>query len=217
MKNNDFPLNNPNTLETSSISTMVRTLYGEEEAQKVSARCHDIDPWFNHYVQTFVYDILWNLPPLSLLEKSMTTLVALTTLNKEEQLTIHLKGFLHVGGTVKQFLDILNYMQNSQYISSVDPALAILENGVTSEEVIWTPTTQNNSLLTDRYRALIDVGCIATLGNNNITKSCFSNILENKLLSKEDIGGVLRHIMVYTGCPCTMNGFAVLNEILESK
>ncbi len=217
MNNNDFTLNNPNTLEKAPISAMVSTLYGEEEAQKVSARCHDIDPWFNHYVQTFVYDVLWQLPPLSLLEKSMTTLIALTTLNKEEQLTIHLKGFFHVGGTVKQFLDILNYMQNSQYIRNVDPALTILKSGITTEEIVWAPTTENSSLLTSRDRALIDVGCVATLGDNSATQLRFSTILENNLLSKEDIGGVLRHIMVYTGCPCTMNGFAVLNEILESK
>lgn len=190
------------------LSETLTQLYGEK-AQAVADRCTEVDPWFGQYVQRVIYDEIWTLPPLSLPEKSMITVVCLATLNKEEQLHIHLQGYLNLGGTKQQIDHIFDYLLQHRYIAKNAASLTVLQ----TMQIADSATTLAELDLSAKNKALIDVACHATLGNNANTKACLQTVLKENRLAEDYIRGVLRQIMIYAGCPAAMNSFALLTEI----
>lgn len=195
-----------------NLSKMMNLLYGEAEAKRVYDRCEEVDPWFNQYVQQFIYDVIWTLEPLSLPEKSMVTVVCLATLGKKEQLHIHLKGCFNLGCNKEQINNLFDYLLQQGYITSTAASLRVLAETQLISQIV--PEASSDSFkLSARNKALVDVACHAALGNNDTTKKCFEKILRSEILPQEYISGTLRQIMPYAGCPCTMTGFALLKEI----
>lgn len=197
-----------------NLSKMMNLLYGEAEAERVYDRLEEVDPWFNQYVQQSIYDSIWTLKPLSLSEKSMVTVVCLATLGKQEQLHIHLKGCFNLGCSKKQINELFDYLLQQGYITATAASLRVLAEANLVSKTMPEASTDSFKLST-KNKALIDVACHAALGNNDTTKKYFEKILQSEILSEEYIRGILRQIMPYTGCPCTMNGFALLKEIQQ--
>lgn len=194
------------------ISPMMIQLYGAEEAKKVYDRCQAVDPWFNGYVQETIYNTIWALPPLTFIQKSLATVVTLATLKKEEQLQIHLKGFYFLGGTQEDLKNIFQFMLDRKYIASIDPLLFILKSVSHQSQSL----SQEKFIMDEKNKVIIDLTSLAVLGNNDHTKK-YLEIIINRTLSEEEIRGVLRHIMIYYGCPCAMNGLALLTAIINEK
>lgn len=192
-------------MKTIKLSETMNLLYGEDEAKKVYARCEETDPWFNQHVQQFVYDCLWKLEPLSLSEKSMVTVACLAVSNREAQLQIHLKGCLNLGSSKTQMGELFDYLLKQGHISAIPASLSTLSETSAADTDLFSLSAWN--------KALLDVVCHATLGDNDKTQKCFEQILQSEVLPEEYIKGVLRHILSYAGCPCTMNGFAVLKQV----
>lgn len=190
-------------------SKMMDKLYGETLANTVYARCQELGENFNDLVQNVVYDVFWAKPGLALKEKSLITVISLITLNKEEQLQIHLKGYFHQGGTTEDIANILTYMANAKYITSADKALSIL-NAVANENNAKHHAAGISLNINSRDKGLIDLAAHIALGNNSQTEICMRILLENKILSAIDIENIMLHQIVYCGFPCAMNGYAVL-------
>ncbi len=194
----------------SRISEMMLQLYGADEAKIVAARCAELDPWFGQYVQDTVCDIIWQLPPLNLFEKSLATIVALSTLQKEEQLQIHIKGFYNLGGSFSDLEAVFAYLLQQGYVESTQLLLNVLDRVQHSEK----SAKSQHAILDAKNKALIDLTSVITLGNNEVTKKLLEHLLQEKTLTEEEIRGVLRHATIYCGCPCAMNGFAMLKLVL---
>lgn len=191
---------------TTKKSTMMTELYGEEESDIVYQRCEELSAGFNQLVQEVVYDIFWKRPGISLIEKSLVTILSLIYFNKEEQLRIHLKGFFNLGGSSDAISEMLHYMVSSGYIASARDGLAILKEASGKKSF-------DQKTLSSREVAMIDLIAHIAKGNQSETKTCLTNLLENKTLSREDIENILLHQVIYCGFPCAMNGFAVLKLI----
>lgn len=194
-----------------NLSKMMTLLYGEAEAERVYDRLEEVDPWFNQHVQQFIYDAIWTLEPLSLPEKSMVTVVCLAILDKKEQLQIHLKGCFNLGCSKEQINGLFDYLLQQGYITSTAGSLRVLAETQPTKNMPEASIDSFN--LSARNKALVDIACLAALGNNDTTKKYFEKTLHSGVLSEEYIRGILRQIMPYAGCPCTMNGFALLKEI----
>jgi 4-carboxymuconolactone decarboxylase len=82
-------------------SELMDTLYGQS-ADAVYQRMLNLDPKLTEFIQVFAYDQVWQLPPLTLREKSLLTVSALVALGKPEQLRWHMSAFLNCGGTVTE-------------------------------------------------------------------------------------------------------------------
>ena len=195
-----------------NLSKMMNLLYGEAEAERVYDRLEEVDPWFNQHVQQFIYDAIWTLEPLSLPEKSMVTVVCLATLNRKEQLQIHLKGCFNLGCSKEKINGLFDYLLQQGYITSTADSLRVLADTLSISKIVSEASTDSFNL-SARNKALVDVACLAALGNNDTTKKYFAKTLQSEVLPEEYIRGILRQIMPYAGCPCTMNGFALLKEI----
>lgn len=193
---------------------MMDKLYGEETATAVYDRCQELGENFNTLVQEYVYDIFWARPGLSLKEKSLVTIISLITLNKVEQLRIHVKGFLHQGGTGEDIRNIINHMEHSGYIASSHNVLNHLNAVIPSHQ---EQTYSNKKSLSAKDIALIDLSSHIALGNNQKTEACIRKLLKQQLLSKDNIENTMLHQIIYCGFPCAMNGHAVLKNINDSE
>jgi alkylhydroperoxidase/carboxymuconolactone decarboxylase family protein YurZ len=195
------------------LSEMMVQLYGKKDAQAVYDRCQEIDPWFNQYVQTVVYDQLWALEPLSLTQKSLVTIVVLAILKKEEQLQIHLKGFFNLGGTHQDITQLFSYLLTEKQIDIPDKLFSILHHvnaGNTEKH-----TTKCDAFLTPTNRTFINLAALIATGDHDKMKTLLADQIHNKTLSQDEIKGTFRHAMTYCGCPCAMNAFALLREVQE--
>jgi 4-carboxymuconolactone decarboxylase len=90
-------------------SALMQTLYGES-AEVVYQRLQSLDATLNSLIQTFAYDQVWQLPPLSIREKSLITVAALVALGKPEQLRMHMIAFLNCGGSITELRAILVHL-----------------------------------------------------------------------------------------------------------
>ena len=90
-------------------SDLMKALYGES-ADAVYKRLLTLDPTLNELIQSFAYDQVWQLPPLSLKEKSLITVAALIALGKPEQMRIHMSAFLHCGGTLPELRAVIVHL-----------------------------------------------------------------------------------------------------------
>lgn len=91
-------------------SEMMRTLYGPSYAKDVFRRLEYLDPELNKIIQEIPYDAFWSREGLNLRDKSLITVAALIAMGKEEQTKIHMRGFLHSGGTVSEIRNMLIHL-----------------------------------------------------------------------------------------------------------
>lgn len=84
-------------------------LYGDA-AEAVFARMENLDPTLNRLIQSFAYDEVWELPPLSMREKSLITVAALAAQNRPEQLRMHMRGFLNCAGSISELRAVLVHL-----------------------------------------------------------------------------------------------------------
>lgn len=193
-------------------------LYGEQEAIKVLDRCYEVDDFFGAWVSEQIYGVLWELPPLNLLDKSLVTVISLIVLGKEEQLEIHLKGIFNLGKNTYFILNSLSYLRECGYLNASDKILEVLKRATnqTDEpqkiESVNNATLLNKMPLSSRDAALIKLSALVAIGDNEKTKDFIKELLLENTLSTEEIRAVFRHQMTYCGCPCTMNGFSLLNQ-----
>lgn len=183
------------------LSKMMIQLYGKEKAQQVYDRCESLDPVFNQYVQMYIYDHVWADDSLSMREKSLATLVTLLVLAKEEQLQIHLIGFYYLGGTAMEIAQLLQFLQQHGYLSDIDTEQAMIakvEGGA------------GEGQLSEQELSFIQLAACIAKGDNAATQQALQQVQQQKRYSEEQIRTLFRHQMIYCGCPCAMNGFAVL-------
>jgi 4-carboxymuconolactone decarboxylase len=90
-------------------SELMDRLYGKE-AGPVYDKLQKLDPQINSMIQEFVYDEVWNYPPLSLKEKSLVTVAALVAQSRPDQLRIHMNGFLSCGGTREELRGAIQHL-----------------------------------------------------------------------------------------------------------
>lgn len=155
-----------NPSQVPELSPMMSQLYGAA-ADQVNQRCYDLDPVFGEFVQRVVYDQLWALPPLSLREKSLVTIISLALLGKEEQLEIHIKGFLKSAGTVDELLSLFDTMVEKKLLASADGVLLSLKKVLKSDEPL---SGDRKDKLPNSTLAIIDLVACVALGREEKTK-----------------------------------------------
>jgi alkylhydroperoxidase/carboxymuconolactone decarboxylase family protein YurZ len=193
-------------------SEMMELLYGKELAATVYQRCQSLSPKFNELVQSVVYDVIWQRSGLTLCEKSLSTIVTLMVLGKEEQLKIHLLGFFNLGGTPQFIQRVAEYLQKNSFIENTEKIRVILEDTLDGS---WSCPQDEKFNFTCADQSLVEFSAYITLGNNELTKSYLKTLLSNGALTKDQIEDIMLHIMMYCGFPCAMNGFAMLREVLD--
>jgi alkylhydroperoxidase/carboxymuconolactone decarboxylase family protein YurZ len=193
-------------------SEMMDALYGKTMSEVVYARCHELSPVFNKLVQEVVYDIFWRRKGVPLIQKSLVTIVTLIALEKEEQLRIHLSGYLHLGATPNQVRNIFSHMEKGGYIESADLSNAILN------EIIKENRENHHDdslfLVDDADKLIIDLTASVAIGDREKINKSIKQALSGGFL-KEDIENMMLHEMMYCGLPCALLGFSVLRECVE--
>ncbi|NNM58817.1 MAG: hypothetical protein HKM04_03280 [Legionellales bacterium] len=196
------------------------TLYGESEAPNVIKRCYEVNPFFGEWACDKVYGELWEREPLTMLEKSLITVVSLAVLGKEEQLTIHLKGLLHLGKNIKFIEQLVLCLMSEKFISSDEKILSLISKSFKKPE----SNNEQDKLglmpeetLFEHDKIIIRITAVATLGNNANTETLLKEICLNNLLSSEEISAIFLHLMIYCGCPVTMNACSILNNVLAER
>jgi len=91
-------------------SPSFQSLYGPGYADELEGFLRDLDPELNSLVQTFAYNGLWAREGLSLREKSVVTLSALVANGRTEQISLHMRGFLHSCGNAEDLRNILIHL-----------------------------------------------------------------------------------------------------------
>jgi 4-carboxymuconolactone decarboxylase len=76
-------------------------LYGPYTAE-LKKNLSEISPSLSDVIHEVAYEQFWSRPGLDLKTKSLITITTLVALGKEDQLKIHLRGFLNCGGTLEE-------------------------------------------------------------------------------------------------------------------
>lgn len=97
-------------MQTPQPSKTLTDLYGESYAREVFSRLESLDPELNELIQAIPYEKFWSRPQLSIRDKSIATIAALVALGREEQIAIHMRGFLHSGGTQEDLKNLLIHL-----------------------------------------------------------------------------------------------------------
>lgn len=212
-------------------SVMMDQLYGEELANFVYNRLQNLDPELNREIQRIAYDHYWARPGLSIRDKSYVTVVSLIALSKEEQIRIHLNGFLNAGGTVEVLSETLLQLSILTSTSAALNGLHALREVLSqrklddntirnfvfkTEERLREITLIKEINLSSRDLNISTISALVALGDLIKLKVAMKAFLENSESTKEDLKNILIHQIVYCGFPSAMNGFAVLND-LSSK
>ncbi len=187
----------------------MQKLYGEKTAEQLVGRLEALGSQFSEAVQNIAYDYFWELPGLSLRDKSFITLAALIAQNKEEQTRIHYYGFLNAGGGAETLVALLQYLKLR---TNVTKAFAALKE-VLSEEGRDFPLQETS--LEQRDQDLANLSVEIALGDLAKLKSTMMTYLKAYPDGQEEIQQVLMHQIVYCGFPASMNGFAILKNLRE--
>lgn len=190
-------------------SEMMDLLYGNSMSKAVYNRCQELSPMFNKLVQEIVYDVFWRRPGTSVVQKSLVTIITLTALKKEEQLRIHLGGYMNLGETPGSVHSIFSYMKKCGYIQSFDMLISMLKE-ISDERGLEFDITQETAI-DDSLKATVDLISSVALGDRNkISESAIK--LLNYSISKNEIENMILHEMMYSGLPCAMIGFSELKK-----
>lgn len=217
---------------------MMLELYGAGMATNVAQRLNDLDRDFGELVGTIAYDIFWARPGLSTRDKSLVTVASLIALNKEEQIRIHMNGFLNAGGTKEALAATLMQLALTVDTSVTSNAQAVLRDVLASRsvdvtivdtishELIDYSATQdthssstnmailNTEHLSRRDLLLILVSAAVAIGNQNRTVETMQYYFSMGG-QIDDLKNALIHQIVYCGFPAAMNGFAALKATTQ--
>ncbi len=217
---------------------MMLELYGTGMATNVAQRLNDLDRDFGELVGTIAYDIFWARPGLSTRDKSLVTVASLIALNKEEQIRIHMNGFLNAGGTKEALAATLMQLALTVDTSVTSNAQAVLRDVLASRsvdvtivdtishELIDYSATQdthssstnmailNTEHLSRRDLLLILVSAAVAIGNQNRTVETMQYYFSMGG-QIDDLKNALIHQIVYCGFPAAMNGFAALKATTQ--
>lgn len=211
-------------LNNIKLSPALITLYGEEEAVKVAARCYEVDAFFGQWVNEQIYGVLWELPPLNFYEKSLITVIALIVLGREEQLQIHLKGLLNLGKSPIFILQLVNVLLENKYIINSDNAINSLASITKLKHPLPEALRDSNlsaasseDTLSSRELSFIKLSVFIAKADKEELNNIIETYLSSKILSEEEIRGVCRHLMTYCGCPPVMQTLGILTNISSNN
>ena len=144
-------------------------------------------------------------------------MVALISISKAEQLKIHFWGFFHQGGSPDDILEILTYLEKSDYISSSTKksAITVLDEAKQkySEITRTSFTAKISASITPKVKGIIDFVAHIAIGDNEKTAACCRTLLSDRTLTIEEMYHMMQHEAVYCGFPVEMNGRAVLSSM----
>lgn len=211
-------------LKNIKLSPALITLYGEEEAVKVAARCYEVDAFFGQWVNEQIYGVLWELPPLNFYEKSLITVIALIVLGREEQLQIHLKGLLNLGKDTAFIFQLINFLLENEYIINADNAINSLTY-ITKQNhpvpvalsELNSSTSSSENKFSSRELSFIKLSVLIAKTDKEELNNIIETYLSSKMLSEEEIRGVCRHLMTYCGCPPVMQTLGILTNISNNN
>lgn len=178
------------------ISPVMVNLYGEDEAIRVASRCYEVDSFFGEWVQRYIYDLLWTLKPLDMLQKSIITIVSLTVLGKEEQLSIHIKGFLNLtDNNVAMLKLIFKYLFDNHFLVSSEQANLLFDDILKERKV--NVISKNQFELSEKLKSLLKISATVALGTSVKTSECLSEEIQNNHFSEEELRAIMRHQLTY--------------------
>ncbi|WP_308162874.1 carboxymuconolactone decarboxylase family protein [Nocardia alni] len=91
-------------------SGLIERIFGERGTRSI-ASLDGIAPDLGRYIAEFAYGDVWSRPGLDLQTREFATVAALTTLGTAAaELRIHLHGFLQVGGTRQEAVEVIIQM-----------------------------------------------------------------------------------------------------------
>lgn len=210
-------------------SSLFHALYGETEAKRVYQTLEDLDPALNKAVQTIAYNYFWELPGLSIRDKSLITLATLFALGKEPQIQPHMLGFLNNGGTVEELLGAFIYLSQFDNQRLVVSALTRLQDIL--QKINITPLSINfierfqHALenknhtaypLNTRDHHFVQLAANVALCNIEKTTAIMRSFLASKC-EEHDLRCLLIHQIVYCGFPTVINAFTLLKQVLIEK
>ena len=214
-------------------SKMMEKLYGLKASNHVYKLLQELDPEFNEEIQRIAYDHYWKLPGLSIRDKSLVTVVSLIASCKEEQTKIHINGFLNLGGTKEDILNVLIYLIEIIGLDSIKKSFEALcevlkerneKNEVIQEiNILFTKKIKNidieklNAILSKRDRYIINIASCVAIGEQGKIRNSIKDFLTGSECSKDDLKNILIHQIVYCGFPAVMNGFTALKNVLDDN
>jgi 4-carboxymuconolactone decarboxylase len=86
------------------IETMKR-LWGEEMTERMCAIWEKANPDVERYITAFALGEIWSRPVLDLKTRSLISLAAAVTLEREGQIRLHTHGALHSGATPAEIVE----------------------------------------------------------------------------------------------------------------
>lgn len=219
-------------------SKLMDQLYGPKVADAVYNRLQQLDPELNEVIQRIAYDHFWARPGLNTRDKSLITVTSLIALGKEEQIRIHINGFLGAQGTISELKGMLIQLAISVGPDSARNGLVglkdvLIERGVASDYVAalsrelelrlnsppltetWKSGehSQNDDLIL-RDQNLIHVAAAVAIGQEYHIKEAIQKYLKDGG-SLAELKNSFIHQIVYCGFPAAMNAFAALKIVTE--
>ncbi|WP_342227488.1 carboxymuconolactone decarboxylase family protein [Rickettsiella endosymbiont of Rhagonycha lignosa] len=204
---------------------IVKHLYGRKTSAQLFNRLGKLDNNFSRTVLEIGYGYFWNMPGLTLNEKSLITISSLMALKKEEQAEIHLKGFFHTGGDIDTTIFLLRKTgelcgaipkeKGTNALCSVLAMLNYNEEMIKNIKNIIDLKKDKKIFLTSRNEKFISLSMQVSLGCQEKVKIILRSILDEKVCNEKDIKNLLMHLIPYCGFPASMNGFSALKEIVE--
>lgn len=215
-------------MTTTECAPLFDALYGEKEAERVYQMLEGLDPILNEAVQNIAYNYFWELPGLSIRDKSLITVATLFALGKEPQIRPHMIGFLNTGGKVEELLGAL--LSLSQFDKKLLPNILATLQEILQKKDFSTPSVdfltkfqlaledKNTTAysLNTRDRHFVHVAAnVALYHPEKITRSMLAFLADN--CEEQDLRRLLIHQIVYCGFPTVINAFTLLQKILVEK
>ena len=95
--------------ENDKNENVMSKLYGDY-LPELNKYLDELNPEFSTIVKNFAYNNIWSRDGLDIKTKSLITISALMSSGKEDQLLIHMKGFLNAGGTIQDLNNVIIHL-----------------------------------------------------------------------------------------------------------
>ncbi len=215
-------------------SDMLEALYGKDYADKVYNRLQELDPLLNEIIQRVAYDVFWAREGLSTRDKSLVTVVSLIALGKEEQIRIHINGFLGAGGSLQALQGMLIHLGAVVGRESAMNGLMGLKETLSARGVEDTKIIQiinhvganlnnlstikvwDNDDLDLKDKNIVNVAAAVAIGKQAETRDAIWKYLVDGG-DLDTLRNIFIHQIVYCGFPTAMNAFAALLEVKNKK
>lgn len=86
-----------------------RAVLGDEYVDRALASTTPVDAGFQEFLTRYAWGEVWTRPGLSRRERSIATVVALTTLGAEHELAAHVRGALRNGIAAEEIIELLTH------------------------------------------------------------------------------------------------------------